>query len=194
LQSPPIGAQSWESICGLDLCKLRWPVSPHKRRRSLKGPHKRLRGLSCGCDAPFWAALRARGAFARTEGLLPTPVRAMPYSPAYSSSALRPRRWATLTSRSRGERYTVRSARKRLRAWAERSPLTRSPLEEATTVFENSTACAPLIENRSWCASRFDPSRERFGEPGDGKESSREVPRHRWDHGVWVPITYDSFS
>jgi hypothetical protein len=32
---------------------------------------------------------------------------------------------------------------------------------EATTVFENSTACAPMIENRSWCASRFDPSRER---------------------------------
>jgi hypothetical protein len=117
-----------------------------------------------------------------------------PIVPEHSSSALRPRRWATLTTRSSRERYTVRSAYKRLWAWVERSPLTRSPLEEATTVFENSTACAPTIENRSWCASRFDPSRERFGEPGDGKESSREVPRHRWDHGVWVPITYDSFS
>ena len=167
-------------------------------------------GLRCpGGRAPvglysFGHALRARagsllncprGWASRLAGAsLPTPVRAMPYSAVHSSSALRPRRWATLTSRSGGERYTVRSARKRPRAWAERSPLARSPLKEATTVFENSTACAPLIENRSWCASRFDPSRERLDAPGDGKESSREVPRHGWDHGVWVPTTHDSFS
>lgn len=67
-----------------------------------------------------------------------------PIVPGYSSSALRPRRWATLTTRSSRERYTVRSAYKRLWALVERSPLTRSPLEEATTVFENSTACAPF--------------------------------------------------
>ena len=32
-----------------------------------------------------------------------------------------------------------------------------SPPQRGSTVFENSTACAPTIEDRSWCASRFDP-------------------------------------
>ena len=45
-----------------------------------------------------------------------------PIVPEHSSSALRPRRWATLTTRSSRERYTVRSAYKRLWAWVERSP------------------------------------------------------------------------
>jgi tyrosyl-tRNA synthetase len=31
-----------------------------------------------------------------------------------------------------------------------------------TAVFENSTACASTIDSRSWCASRFDPPRERL--------------------------------
>ncbi len=59
---------------------------------------------------------------------LNTFVRAMPYSPSHSSSALRPRRWATVQPRCRGERYTVRSVRRR--PWA---------LDRAVSSYEKSS-------------------------------------------------------
>jgi hypothetical protein len=49
---------------------------------------------------------------------------------------------------------------------------------EATAVFENSTACAPTIEIDRGVRPGSTRHGDRFGVPGGGKESSREVPRH----------------
>jgi hypothetical protein len=82
------------------------------------------------------------------------------------------------------ERYTPRSALRRLRTLGpDRSPqkevLWKSIVRRASTVFENSTACASTIDSRSWCASRFDPSTGALRAFTEAvQESSREVPRH----------------
>ena len=53
------------------------------------------------------------------------------------------------------------------------------PPQRGTAVFENSTACASTIENRSWCASRFDPPTGALCVHGGGTKSQvGVVPRH----------------
>ena len=61
----------------------------------------------------------------------------------------------------------------------------RKPLRRGSAVFENSTACASAIRIGSWCASRFDPPRERLERSrGTAKSQVEKYPVMVRDHGV----------